>query len=81
MGIFDKEQMGFECDPENEDGSQTCRRYKNKGNKQLATGSEFELIPDQSTCKVRVVGRINDGDREEIEKMAKEMETKCKKGF
>lgn len=74
-------QMGFECDQENEDGSQTCRRYVNKRGKQLATGSEFELIPDPNTCRVRITGRVNDNDRPEVERMAHEMETKCKKGF
>ncbi len=73
-------EMGFDCE-DKEDGSQVCRRYVNKRGKQFATGSEFELIPDPSTCKVRISGRVNDADRPEVEHIAQEMETKCKKGF
>ena len=82
MGIFDKENdMGFDCEDQ-EDGSRTCKRYKNKkGGKRLATGTDVEFIPDPQSCKVRIVGTINDNDREAIEKQAHDMETKCKKGF
>lgn len=73
-------KMGFECE-ENEDGSQTCRRFVNKRGKRLATGTELELIPDPSTCKVRISGTVNDEDREAVEQRAKDIETKCKKGF
>lgn len=73
-------KMGFECE-ENEDGSKTCRRYVNKRGKRFATGTDVELIPDPTTCKVRVSGIVNDEDRESVEQRARDMETKCKKGF
>jgi len=82
MGIFDRtSDMGFDCEDQ-EDGSRICKRYKNKkGGRRLATGTDFELIPDPQTCKVRISGIVNDDDREAVEKQARDMETKCKKGF
>lgn len=83
MGFLgkDESQMGFECE-DHEDGTRTCKRYKNKKNgKRLATGTDFELIPDPETCKVRISGIVNDDDREAVEKQAKDMETKCRKGY
>lgn len=73
-------QMGFDCE-EHEDGSQTCKRFVNKGKKRFATGTDFDLILDPSNCKVRMSGMINDEDRESADNKAKDMETKCRKGF
>ena len=78
--LMGNKQMGFDCE-DNEDGSQTCRRFINKKNKRFATGTDFELIPDPSTCKVRISGMVNDSDRDAVEKMSRELETKCKRGF
>lgn len=72
--------MGMDCE-EHPDGSQTCRRYKRKKGELFATGSEVDLIPDPQTCKVRVVGRVNDEDRQSIQEKVKEMESQCKRGF
>jgi len=73
-------KMGFECE-ENADGSKTCKRYKLKKDGAYATGTDVELIPDPNSCKVRIVGRINDEDRSAMNEQIKEMENKCKKGF
>ena len=81
MGIFDKDNpMGFGCE-DHEDGTRTCKRFKNKKGKRLATGTDVEFIPDPETCKVRVIGTVNDDDREAVENQAKDLETKCRKGY
>jgi len=82
MGIFNNDSpMGFDCE-DHEDGTRTCKRFKNKNSgKRLATGTDFELIPDPETCKVRISGIVNDDDREAVESQAKAMETKCRKGY
>lgn len=73
-------KKGFECE-EHPDGSKTCKRYKIKKSGAYATGTDVELIPDSQTCKVRVVGRINDEDKSSISEEIKKMEGSCKKGF
>ena len=72
--------MGMECE-EHSDGSKTCKRYKIKKGGAYATGTDVELIPDPTTCKVRRVGRVNDEDKNAIDQEIKEMENKCKKGI
>ena len=74
-------EMGFECE-DHEDGTRTCKRFKNKkSGKRLATGTDVEFIPDQESCKVRISGTINDDDREAVENQARDLETKCRKGY
>jgi len=79
--MFVKKPMGMQCE-ENPDGSQVCKRFKVKGGRMLATGTDVELIPDPSSgCKVRVVGNVLDEDREAIENKIHEVESKCKRGI
>ena len=80
MAIFGNNEFGMQCE-ELEDGSKSCKRYKLKGKDALATGTDFDLIIDPNTCKVRINGRINDEDRPAIAEHIKEMESRCKKGF
>lgn len=80
MGLFKEANMGLRCD-ELEDGSRVCKRYKKKSGEKLATGTDVQLIQDPQTCKVRLVGDINDEDRGAIEMEAKKMENVCRKGF
>lgn len=80
MGLFKEKNMGLRCD-ENDDGSKTCKRYKKKGGEKFGTGTEAQLILDKNKCEVRIVGDINDADRESIEREAQNMENKCRKGF
>jgi len=82
MGILgNNNEMGFDCEDQ-EDGSRVCRRFKNKkSGKRLATGTDVEFIPDPETCRVRISGTINDDDREAVEAQAKDLENKCRKGF
>lgn len=78
--MFKEKKMGMECE-EQTDGSKVCRRYKIKKGDAYATGTEVQLIPDPTTCKVRIVGRVNDEDRASINEEVKNMENACKKGF
>jgi len=52
-----------------------------KSGKRLATGTDVEFIPDPESCKVRISGTINDDDREAVENQARDLETKCRKGY
>jgi len=74
------EKYGLEC-KDNVDGSKVCRRYKLKKSGIYATGTEVELIPDPNTCKVRIVGRINDEDKDAVMNEITDFENRCKKGF
>lgn len=66
---------------ENEDGSRSCKIYKRQRGEKLATGTDVDLVLDENSCKVRIVGDINDEDREAIERESREMENICRRGF
>lgn len=72
--------FGIRCE-ENEDGSKTCKRYIKKKGEKLATGTDVTLVQDPQSCKVRLVGDVNDEDREAVEREAKDMENNCRRGF
>lgn len=80
MSLIGRKQKGFECE-ENPDGSQTCRRFVIHKGRKMATGSDFELIPDPNTCKVRFNGSEVDDDKDSINEKIAEVENKCKRGF
>ncbi len=75
-----EKNMGFRCDY-NEDGSKVCKRYKKKGGEKYGTGTNANFVVDEKTCRVRIIGDIDDSDRESVEKVAEEIENKCRKGF
>lgn len=73
-------KYGLRCE-QNEDGSKTCKRYVKKRGEKFATGTDVNLVQDSQTCKVSLIGDINDDDAGAIEQEAKKMESNCRRGF
>lgn len=73
-------KYGLRCE-DTESGERVCKRYVKKRGEKFATGTDVTLVQDPQTCKVRVVGDVNEDDSKAIEEEAKKMEGSCKRGF
>lgn len=76
------EKNGIRCDPTPE-GHLRCRPYKADKGQKFATGSDVTFNIDPQTCKATFVGEIDmlNDDEDQINKIARNLETACKKGL
>lgn len=84
MGIKDKifgSKKGWNCDQQNPDGSRTCRRIMERGEQQVATGTEVTIGTDDK-CNPVFSGDAQtflDGDDEAIANVSNKVTSQCKK--
>ena len=82
MGIF-RDKEGWACEDDPETGGKLCRKFKATKGANLANGTSVNLITDNKTCRVSIIGHstILKDDEEDVNKLAKKLESGCKGGI
>jgi len=83
MGFFSSNSKGDRCEVM-QDGSISCKVYKNEDGQKKATGTDVTISADpQNNCEPVLTGSfdINDDDAKRIDKLAGIAKRQCQRGL